>query len=213
MSGSPMKVIDRLASFLSFPAAYRLFVHLIGTDLQKRYVAEFVKPRPGDKVLDIGCGPGDMLASLPGVDYTGLDISPAYIAAAKKRFGNRGRFFCQDVGVIALEQERGTFNLVLATGVLHHLDDERAAKLFEIARLVLRPDGRLITYDGCYVPEQSRLARWMLSKDRGKFVRTYPEYLRLASACFASIDPHIRHDLLRIPYTHLIMYCSQPKPS
>ena len=208
-----MKIIDRLASFLSFPAAYRLFVRLIGTDLQKRYVAEFVKPRPGDKVLDIGCGPGDMLASLPGVDYTGLDISPAYIAAAKKRFGNRGRFFCQDVGVTALEQERGTFNLVLATGVLHHLDDERAAKLFEIARLVLRPDGRLITYDGCYVPEQSRLARWMLSKDRGKFVRTYPEYLRLASACFASIDPHIRHDLLRIPYTHLIMYCSQPKPS
>jgi SAM-dependent methyltransferase len=97
---------------------------------------------------------------------------------------------------------------VLATGVLHHLDNERAAKLFELARTALRPDGRLITYDGCYVPEQSKAVRWVLSKDRGKFVRKREEYLRLASASFSKIEPHIRHDLLRIPYTHLIMCCS-----
>jgi SAM-dependent methyltransferase len=149
-----------------------------------------------------------MLASLPGVEYLGIDISPEYIEAARNRFDAKGRFFCGDIGTATVELEKGTFDLVLATGVLHHLDDERAARLFELARLALRSDGRLITYDGCYVPEQSRMARWVLSKDRGKFVRSRDQYLRLASRCFSKVEPHLRHDLLRIPYTHLIMYCS-----
>src|SRR5215471_19595230 len=203
-----MKIIDSLSSVLSLPAGYRAFVHLVGGDVQRKYVAEYIKPRPGDKVLDIGCGPGDMLASLPGVHYLGIDISEKYIEAAKKRFRAKGRFSCGDVGTATVEQEKGTFHLVLATGVLHHLDDQRAGRLFELARLALRPGGRLITYDGCYVPEQSRIAAWVLSKDRGKFVRTRDEYLRLASRYFSKVEPHLRHDLLRIPYTHLIMYCS-----
>jgi len=203
-----MNLIEKLSSVLSLPAGYRIFLRIVGGDFQRKYVAEYVKPAPGEKILDIGCGPGDMLASLPAVDYTGFDISSEYIEAARKRFGNKGRFLCSDVGMAEIERERGGFKLVLATGVLHHLDNERAAKLFELAREALGPDGRLITYDGCYVPEQSKAARWVLSKDRGKFVRTREEYMRLASVSFSRIEPHVRHDLLRIPYTHLIMRCS-----
>jgi SAM-dependent methyltransferase len=204
-----MKIIERLTTVLSLPAAYRSFQRLVGGNIYERHVAEYIKPQPGEKILDIGCGPGDILEFLPQVDYTGFDISPEYIEAAKKRFGGRGRFWCSDVGLAAIEQERGTFHAVLATGVLHHLDDERAAKLFELASLALRPDGRLITYDGCFVPEQSRLAAWVLRQDRGKFVRKREDYLRLASACFPKVEPRVRHDLLRIPYTHLIMRCSK----
>jgi SAM-dependent methyltransferase len=203
-----MKIIDRLSSILSVPAAYRLFTRIVGGDVWRTYLAEYVKPVAGEKVLDIGCGPADILTCLPEVDYTGLDISPEYIAAAKQRFGDRGRFWCGDVGLADLEREKGTFSLVLATGVIHHLDDERALKVFELARLALRQDGRLITYDGCYVPGQSKAARWLLSRDRGKFVRTREAYLRLASVRFPKVEAHLRHDLLRIPYTHLITRCS-----
>jgi SAM-dependent methyltransferase len=196
-----------IRGLLSIPAGYRLFRELVGGDYAA-YVSEFVKPRPGDKVLDIGCGPGDMLAFLPNVDYLGLDISSDYIDAARTRYGSTGRFLCADVSAAAIGDEVGTFDLVLATGVVHHLDDDQAAALFRLARAALRPGGRLITYDGCYTPEQSRLARWVLSKDRGQFVRERDEYVRLASAHFTKVDAHVRHDLLRIPYTHLIMYCS-----
>jgi cyclopropane fatty-acyl-phospholipid synthase-like methyltransferase len=199
--------VASVSAVLRLPIAYRLFRRLVGGNLE-RYVAEYIKPRPGDKVLDIGCGPGDMLGALPDVDYVGLDISPEYVKAARQRFGSAGRFICADVGVASVETERGQFDLVLATGVLHHLDDDRAKRLFEVARTALRSDGRLITYDGCYVPEQSRLARWILSNDRGQFVRTLDEYVRLASEFFPNVETHIRHDLLRIPYTHLIMLCS-----
>jgi SAM-dependent methyltransferase len=198
----------KITTILGFPAGYRFFQWLVGADSAwKTYLTEYAKPVPGEKILDIGCGPADVLHYLPAVNYTGLDISPEYIASAKQRFGSRGRFFCGDVGLATIEGEQGTFDLVLAIGVLHHLDDGQAAKLFDLARLALRPSGRLVTYDGCYVPQQSRIARWLLTKDRGKFVRPREEYLRLARARFSKVEPHLRHDLLCMPYTHLIMRC------
>ena len=203
-----MKIIGQLSTILTFPASYRLFRWMVGGESAWRtYLAEYVKPVPGDKILDIGCGPADVLNYLPTVNYTGLDISPEYIGAAKKRFGSRGRFCCGDIGLAAIEGEQGSFDLVLATGVIHHLDDAQAARLFDLARFALRPAGRLVTYDGCYVPQQSRIARWMLAKDRGKFVRTREDYLRLARTRFSKVEPHLRQDLLRVPYTHLIMCC------
>jgi SAM-dependent methyltransferase len=198
----------KVSTILSHPAGYRLFQWMVGAEsARKTYLAEYVKPTSGDKTLDIGCGPADILDYLPAVNYTGLDISPEYISSAKERFGSRGRFFCGDVGLATIEGEQGTFDLVLAIGVIHHLDDAQAAKLFDLARRVLRPTGRLVTYDGCYVSQQSRIARWMLAKDRGKYVRTQEEYLRLASMRFSKVESYLRHDLLRMPYTHLIMRC------
>lgn len=206
-----MKMVERLSSLLEFPAGYRLFRWLVGGESAWRiYLAEYVKPVPGDKILDLGCGPADVLNYLPAVNYTGLDINPEYINSAKKRFGSRGRFLCGDVGRAAIEGEQGTFDLVLATGVIHHLDEVQAATLFDLARRALRPAGRLVTFDGCRVPQQSRLARWLLARDRGKFVRSREEYLRLASAHFTKVEPHLRQDLLCMPYTHLILCCGNP---
>jgi SAM-dependent methyltransferase len=204
-----MRITDRISKIFSLPAGYRLFRWVVGGESAwKIYLAEHVTPAAGDKILDIGCGPADILNYLPEVHYTGLDISPEYICAAKERFGSRGRFFCGDLGLASIEEEQGSFNMVLATGVVHHLDDVQAAKLFALARRALCPAGRLVTCDGCYELQQSRIARWMLAHDRGKFVRTREEYLRLASTHFSKVDLRLRHDLLQIPYTHLIMRCS-----
>jgi len=208
-----MKIISRFSAILGCPTGYRLFSRLVTGRTWQIFMADYVKPVTGEKVLDIGCGPADILNYLPKCDYTGFDISPEYIAAAQKRFADRGRFFCNDVAQTTVERERGTFHLVLAIGVLHHLDDETAGKLFDLAQLAMRPDGRLVTYDGCFVPGQSRIARWFLRHDRGNFIRARPEYVRLASARFAKVDDHLRHDLLRIPYTHLIMRCTDPVPA
>ncbi len=203
-----MKIIGRLSSILGFAAGYRAFGQMVRGNAWQVYLAEYVKPVSEEKVLDIGCGPADILNHLPRVEYTGFDISAEYIASAKKRFGNRGNFYCSDVGLAAIGEQQGTFDLVMATGVVHHLEDAEAVKLFDLARYALRPDGRLLTFDGCYVPEQSKIARWMLDHDRGKFVRAPAEYVRLAGASFSKVESHLRQDLLRIPYTHLIMRCS-----
>lgn len=196
-------------SFLGVPAVYRIFGQAVIGDGYRTYVSQYVRPEPGQRVLDIGCGPGDILEHLPAVHYTGFDINEQYIAAARKRFGHRGRFFTGDVASVTITEERGSFDLALATGVLHHLDDQRACSLLRLAHLALRPGGRLITYDGCFVKGQPRLARWVVSKDRGRYVRSPEKYLELVRPFFAQVTATVRHDLLRIPYTHLILACTK----
>ena len=172
------------------------------------FINRFVMPKKGDKILDIGCGPGNLLNDLIDVEYTGLDINDAYIRSAQSRYGEKGTFICGKVSEDAVEGE-DRFDIVIALGLLHHLDDHEAAVLFRLSRRVLKPGGRLITFDGCYVPHQSALARWFLSMDRGRFVRTEDQYLKLASGSFSNLKSSLHHDFLRIPYTILIMECTK----
>ena len=193
---------------LDFPRIFNVFTRIVGGDLPAVFVDRYIRPEEGDKILDIGCGPADILSHLPGVEYVGLDMNSAYINHARKRFGNKGRFLAQRVsqGVINSISPSG-FDTVLAKGVLHHLNDDEAIQLFELARYALKPTGRVITFDGCYVNGQSWLTQFILSRDRGKYVRTKEAYLDLASTLFKNIHVSIRHDLIRIPYTHIIMEC------
>lgn len=196
-----------LRSVLALPWAYRLFIRLTGGNARARFVREHLRPAPGARVLDLGCGPGDLLAHLPGCDYVGVDLDPKYIAAAKAQFPDRGTFRCEAAETVA-ELEPGSFDLVVASGLLHHLTDEQALATLDVARRALRPGGRFVSLDGCFVPKQSRIARWILRRDRGQFVRDLPAYLRLAEQVFPAVEPSIRHDLLRIPYTLLILDCT-----
>jgi len=49
-----MMTIGKLATVLRFPAGYRLFGRIVGGDAARKiYVAEYVKPLPGNKILDV----------------------------------------------------------------------------------------------------------------------------------------------------------------
>jgi SAM-dependent methyltransferase len=193
-------------SVLSFPSVFRQFTRLIGGNYRAAYVDQFLRPRPGDRVLDVGCGTGDILDYLPNLDYTGIDISDKYISAAKKRFGAKGRFICMPLEELAID-DGGMFDIVMANGVVHHLDDEDAIGLFRFALKALKSSGRMVTFDGCFVKGQAWLASRLLRMDRGKHVRSADSYLQLASQVFVNVHSEIRHDLLRLPYSHLIMEC------
>jgi SAM-dependent methyltransferase len=197
----------RPKDLLASAVAYRLFARIIRGNAWSVYLGTYVQPKTGEKVLDLGCGPADMLQSLPPVDYTGVDLNPDYIQSARGRFGDRARFICADACSLELASLAGTFDLVLATGVIHHLDDLQAGRLMDVAYSALGNGGRLVTFDGCRTLKQGRIVKWMLNNDRGKFVRQRHEYERLARTRFGRVDSDIRGDLLRIPYTHCIMTC------
>ena len=196
-------------NFLANPALYRLFVNLISKPYARaRLINEFLKIKPGDNVLDVGCGPGEILPHLPDVLYCGIDISSEYIAAACTRHGNKGRFFVRAVTDNTSFDDLGKFNLVMAMGLIHHLNDSEASSLFHAARSALKPGGRLVTLDNVFVPEQTAIARWIIKLDRGNYVRAKDEYLTIANRHFQKVRTTILHDLLRIPYTHIVMDCS-----
>src|SRR5687767_11214681 len=110
---------------LGAPRAFDLHQRLVGArNSQRRFVEAHVRPKPGDKVLDIGCGTGPLRALLPNeLTYLGVEIDPAYVDVARARFGDEGEFVCSDIATF--EPPSGhAFDLAIAYGVFHHLDDD-----------------------------------------------------------------------------------------
>lgn len=192
---------------LQYPIIYTTYQKIVGGyRARKLFVENNVKIKAGQKILDIGCGPGDILNFLPKVDYTGIDLDKNYIEQAKKKYGNKGIFKCAGVDDLKLI-ENYTFDIVISAGVLHHLTDEQCLKLLNIATKALKPSGRFISFDGCYIPNQNKIAVYFLKKDRGQYVRTQTEYEQLASNYFSNIHSVIDESYFRIPYTSIIMDC------
>lgn len=72
--------------FLDRPALYGAFKRLIGASRHMQvFFDDHVRPQPGQRILDIGCGTGDAAFYLPDVDYVGIDLNAAYIDAANRR--------------------------------------------------------------------------------------------------------------------------------
>jgi cyclopropane fatty-acyl-phospholipid synthase-like methyltransferase len=167
--------------------------------------AKHIRAEPGMKVLDLGCGPCEVLSYLPTVSYSGYDISEAYIEMARNRYGNRGQFYAKNYTADDIDYSQ-KFDIVLALGVLHHLSDDEALELARLASASLKEGGRLVTVDPCFSQGQSKLAKVLVAKDRGQHVRTEDEYRSIVGTSFKSVTPIIRHQKW-IPYTHCIMEC------
>jgi SAM-dependent methyltransferase len=198
-------IMDFARGALSFPAVYDSYQSLVGAPrCHQRFIAEMVRPRAGERVLDIGCGVGASVRYLPaGVRYVGIDISEAYIARARTDYADRGDFFCVDVGA-ARAETLGQFDLAFSFGVLHHLSDEMVGRVIELVRKVVRPGGRFVTIDPCYVAGQNAIAKLIIDNDRGEFVRDRDGYVPLIAG-LGEVNVAIHHDLLRIPYTQIVM--------
>ncbi|HVG11277.1 MAG TPA: class I SAM-dependent methyltransferase [Thermoanaerobaculia bacterium] len=184
---------------------YERFQRALGARAaRRRFVAEFLRPFPGARILDIGCGTGSLLDDLPpDVDYAGYDLNPRYIAEAEQRYGSRGRFFHARVGDEPPLEEG--FDLVVAKGVLHHLSDSDAGHLIRDAHSHLREGGCLVTSDPVFHSGQSRIARFLISRDRGLRVRMPEGYRALLAPCFSEIEERLVTDLLTVPYSHFIL--------
>lgn len=106
------------------------------------------------RVLEIGCGRGELLARLRARDVTGVDLSAEQIAAARTRVPH-GRFFVQAGEELELT---GTFDVIVVSDTLNYAADVQA--LLDRLHRVATPDTRLI------VNFQSNLWRPLLALGR-----------------------------------------------
>jgi 2-polyprenyl-3-methyl-5-hydroxy-6-metoxy-1,4-benzoquinol methylase len=202
------QITTGIRSVLSSPKVYDTFQDLMGAKkVRRELVSKHIRPERGFRVLDIGCGTARILDYLPEVDYHGFDLSQSYINEAVKRYGSRGKFNCALLEQAAVN-DLGQFDVVIATGLLHHLNDEQSLKLMQLAWSALKPGGRLVTNDPCFTEKQNIISHYLVSRDRGQNVRKLSEYPLLAKSIFASTTADVRHWAF-IPYTRCTMECTK----
>ncbi|MDG2026678.1 MAG: class I SAM-dependent methyltransferase [Acidimicrobiales bacterium] len=203
MSEQPPEVLTGARRIFSVPSIYRFAQRAIGAEqLRSRLVTDLFQISAGDRILDLGCGPADILPYLPEVEYIGFDHSASYIAAAKSRFGDRGTFVQAgttdfDIDAVA------PCDVAMMIGVLHHLDDRQAVDALQTAAAALGPAGRFVSIDPTFTDGQHPVSRFLASRDRGQHVRTPEETVALVEKAFGRVADFTSHDLLRVPYSHV----------
>lgn len=124
-------------------------------------IVDHIAPRiaPGARVVDIGCGVGDLLVEVrrrqPGITVAGLDFSQRAVDGARAALPDGS--FRQFVIDQTLPYEANSFDVVLCTDVLEHLERPRtvAAELVRICRpgglvAIVVPDGDVDQFFGHY---------------------------------------------------------------
>lgn len=197
-----------LRAILERPVVYLIFQRIMGCHIKyTMYVNEFLKPTRGMKILDIGCGCAEILKYLPQeVDYVGYDVSTRYIEYAQKKYAHRARFYNQRVTEINIP-DKGSFDVVLADGLLHHLRDSEAKDLFTVGISALNDTGFMFTADPAFIEDQGIIARLISSMDRGRHVRYPEDYKQIADACFSRVETHVVHNVGNRPQTGCFLKC------
>lgn len=140
-------------------------------------------PESFHKVLDVGCGPGTNAGHFLGTDYLGVDINPAYIRNATKRFGDR--FQVADVATMRIEPGEG-FDCILVNSLLHHLSDSEVHGLLDHLSSLLSPGGAVHILD-LVLPPRAGIARFLARHDRGAYPRSLPAWEALFQRHFATV--------------------------
>jgi trans-aconitate methyltransferase len=111
------------------------FVSALGGDL-----VELLDPRPGETVLDLGCGTGELAARIAatGARVWALDADPAMVAAARERLG-ADRVLLADGHDFRLPEP---VDAVFSNAALHWMP--RPAEVIASVRAALRPGGRFV---------------------------------------------------------------------
>ncbi|MCA9112578.1 MAG: methyltransferase domain-containing protein, partial [Planctomycetaceae bacterium] len=102
-------------------------------------VIQLLAPQPGERILDVGCGTGQLTAQIAGSGATvvGIDHSPAMIEEARRLFPGI-EFQLEDAHDFSIEQQ---FDGVFSNAALHWINDP--AKVVCCISKALKPDGRM----------------------------------------------------------------------
>jgi trans-aconitate methyltransferase len=103
-------------------------------------VIELLDPKPGERILDLGCGTGHLTAKIAeaGAEVVGLDASPEMIGQARQNFPAL-TFVARDAAEMTFQSE---FDAVFSNAALHWMT--QAQRVVEHISQALRPGGRLV---------------------------------------------------------------------
>jgi ubiquinone/menaquinone biosynthesis C-methylase UbiE len=130
---------DRCEGFREFRAERGL------SHVKSRLVSR-IEPQPGERLLELGCGRGEVLRCCAerGAIAVGLDYSREAVRLSRETCAGKGLLVQADA--TALPFRRCTFRKVFLGDVLEHLTRAQAERMIGEAHRVLEPEGRLIVH-------------------------------------------------------------------
>lgn len=135
----------------------------------------------GGKLLDIGCGTGNLLAKLKQQGYEevgiGVDQSLTMLMQAKRKLPTT--LFYQGT-FLNLPFAQGSFDTITTSFAFHHCDEQERVLAIKEMKRVLRPQGRIIITDLLFEHPQDRKAYEETATSRQR--------LELADECFTDIE-------------------------
>lgn len=147
--------------------------------LRVRPIVRALDMKPGEKILDAGCGYGFFVKYCAGCDYTGIDIDDSRIRWAKERIGENDQRRFVTSGITRTHFPAKSFDTALGYGLLHHLGDDDAKKaVAELARLV---KNKIVFSEPVY-SKYHWINNILCKMDQGPYVRTREAYLRICEA-------------------------------
>lgn len=116
---------------------------------KKRHIASKLLLKPGNKILDIGCGWGGLglyLAQVEDVDVTGITLSTEQFSVAQRRaekaaLSERIGFRLQDY-----RKEKSTYDRIVSVGMFEHVGKRNYREFFETIRDLLHDDGVIVLH-------------------------------------------------------------------
>lgn len=195
-----------LYNFINNPTVYKIVQKIMsGTSFRKKFVKQNIKKK-NLKILDIGCGPAEIIEHIPKCEYYGYDIDKRSIEYAKKKYSKKNyHFFCKKFKIKELDK-LPNFDYVLLFGILHHLTNDEANKILSLCKKKMKKNAKLLTEDPIFIEKQNIIAKFFVKKDRGTNVRTKKEYLDLLEKHFKNLKSEITHQNF-IPYTWFTTIC------
>lgn len=153
---------------------------------RRSIVRDAVGVEAGERVLDLGCGPGFYVAELqqqvgPEGSVVGIDMSAPMLALAARRTEGRDNVELHEASATDLPFEDARFDAAVCVQVLEYVADVDAA-LAECRR-VLRPGGRLVVWDvdwataSMHSADPPRMDRVLEAWDRHLAHRSLPRTL------------------------------------
>ena len=119
-----------------------------GVSPLKARLVELLEPGPGVRVLDAGCGRGEVLlaAARRGASVAGIDYAEAAVELSRETLAEVAGADIRHGELTGLPWEQASFDRALLGDVIEHLDPEQAPVALAELRRVLRPGGRLIVH-------------------------------------------------------------------
>jgi SAM-dependent methyltransferase len=168
---------------------YDPVLKLLGFESYHRQLVDQADIRPGQRILEIGCGTGNLAILIkrlhPDADVVGLDPDPKALARARRKAGREGLAVFLDRGFAEeLPYADASFDRVFSAFMFHHLGPDEKEQALRETRRVLKPGGslHLIDFGGAKARSDGFIARLLHRSEllRDNFRDRIPTFMREA---------------------------------